>query len=329
MQSLLVFDASDLQIIDGVHFGDTLSFANDLILDDVYILSPEASLKPLVFDISGNFLKISKDSLIGKSPHRLYVDCCITLMSQTGHTVDAIILVEVDKNGLAAGIYLQPLAIFRPKTKYTLIEIDKTNAETVFSQSATVSFAKGTRMSLFSGEQKPIETLKVGDKLLTQDAGIQEIRWIGQSTVRATGPQAPVLIKAGVLQNENDLILSPDHRIYIYQTSNLAVGEKPEALVRVRHLIDGKSVVWYDLGYIDYYQLLFDEHQIIYAEGIAAESLLFDDRIQVFFRNNGPKGLRQHKTVYTSAMEISPAHSDLKSSKTLLQKVMQHRKPTL
>ena len=60
MQSLLVFDASDLQIIDGVHFGDTLSFANDLILDDVYILSPEASLKPLVFDISGNFLKISK-----------------------------------------------------------------------------------------------------------------------------------------------------------------------------------------------------------------------------------------------------------------------------
>lgn len=328
MQSLLVYRAADLHIVDGVNFGDTLSFAEDLILDDVYILSPRASINELSFDFSETGLKISSESAIGQSSNRLFVDCCLTLMSQTGHMVEAIVLVEVNDEGLAAGIYLLPLEVFQHKTKYTLIQIDRDSGETKLSQLAYVSFAKGTRIALPTGEMTPIEELKVGDQLLTRDAGIQKIRWIGQNTVRATGSQAPVLIKAGVLQNENDLILSPDHRVYIYQENNLAGNETPETLVRVRHLVDGKSVVWHEVGYIDYYQLLFDEHQIIYAEGIAAESLLFDNRVQPSIQNQGPKGVQLHKTIYASRMEANVVDLGEESPMTLLQKVTQSKKVT-
>ncbi|MDO7631218.1 MAG: Hint domain-containing protein, partial [Loktanella sp.] len=53
---------------------------------------------------------------------------------------------------------------------------------------------------------------------------------------------------------------------------------RSEVLVKVRHLINGDTVYQRDGGFVDYFQLLFDDHQIIYAEGIAAESLLIDPR---------------------------------------------------
>ena len=49
-------------------------------------------------------------------------------------------------------------------------------------------------------------------------------------------------------------------------------------LVKARHLVNGESVIVQDGGFVDYFQLLFDRHQIIYAEGIAAESMLIDTR---------------------------------------------------
>ena len=92
--------------------------------------------------------------------------------------------------------------------------------------------------------------------------------------------------------------------------------------MRARHLVDGKNVVWLDIGYIDYYQLLFDEHQIIYAEGIAAESLLFDHRTQPSLGDDVAKGLSLHKTIYGADMEISKTNQDGDSILSSLHKVL-------
>lgn len=106
----------------------------------------------------------------------------------------------------------------------------------------------------------------------------QEIRWIGQQTVRAVGDFAPIVIKAGTLNNANDLTLSPDHRLFIYQRRDALGAGRSEVLVKARHLVNGDTVTQQDGGFIDYFQLLFDQHQIIFAEGIAAETLLVDTR---------------------------------------------------
>ena len=51
-----------------------------------------------------------------------------------------------------------------------------------------------------------------------------------------------------------------------------------ELMVKARHLVNGKTVRVQEGGFVDYFQLLFDQHHIIYAEGIAAESMFVDPR---------------------------------------------------
>lgn len=53
---------------------------------------------------------------------------------------------------------------------------------------------------------------------------------------------------------------------------------RSELLVKVRYLLNDDTVFTQADGYVDYFQFLFDSHQIIYAEGIAAESMLIDMR---------------------------------------------------
>jgi hypothetical protein len=318
IQAFSVYNAAYIHIVDGANFGDTLSFADDLILDDAYMLAPDAALHQLSITLTDAGLRINEHGETGDTSNQLFVDCSLTLMSHMGQTVEAIVLVEVNSKNLAVSIYLLPLASIQHKTKYSLIKIDRETAEIKLSQLAYVSFVKGTQLTLPTGEMKPIEELKTGDQLLTHDAGIQKIRWIGHSTVRATGAQAPIL------KNDNDLVLCPDHRLYIYQHDHLVGHERAETLVRGRHLVDGKNVVWLDIGYIDYYQLLFDEHQIIYAEGIAAESLLFDHRTQPSLGDDVAKGLSLHKTIYSADIEISKTNQNDDSILNSLQKVLRH-----
>ena len=47
MQCLSVYKASDFHIVNGVNLGDSLSFAEDLILDDTYMLAANAGLHKL------------------------------------------------------------------------------------------------------------------------------------------------------------------------------------------------------------------------------------------------------------------------------------------
>jgi hypothetical protein len=160
------------------------------------------------------------------------------------------------------------------------VAIDRRGAGAKLAEIACVSFARSTQITMANGLQKRIETLAVGDRVLTRDNGPREIRWIGTQTVRATGAFAPIKIAKGALNNSGDLILSPNHRLFIYQRRDRIHAGRSEVLVRARHLVNGETVVQSDGGFVDYFQLLFDQHEIIYAEGIAAESLLVDTRVR-------------------------------------------------
>lgn len=279
-QSIPVYPADHFVAVDGANLGDPIAHAGELILGDGYMLQPTAARGRLsvLAQPDQRQMSIASQTECGLPGARVILDSCLTLMSPDGTTIEALVLVELSDDNHIRSTWFFPLTDLAPKTMYALVAIDREAASRRFAETACVSFTRGTRIAMASGQQRAIEDLDVGDRVLTRDHGPQEIRWIGLQTVRATGAFTPIRIKAGTLNNASDLIVSPNHRLFVYQRRDAVKVGRAEILVKAKYLLNGDSVTRTDGGFVDYFQLLFHRHEIIYAEGIAAESLMVDTR---------------------------------------------------
>ena len=134
-----------------------------------------------------------------------------------------------------------------------------------------VCFAAGT-LILARGGEVPIEQLQPGDLVLTMDHGFQPIRWIGSTTVSGRGALAPVLIKAGALNNARDLRVSPQHRMFLSGWKAQMLFGEGEVLAAAKHLVNDDTIRQQDCDKMEYFHILFDEHEIVFAEGCPSES---------------------------------------------------------
>jgi hypothetical protein len=138
-------------------------------------------------------------------------------------------------------------------------------------QSNVICFVRGTRIKTDHGEIE-IEDLCEGDRVLTLDNGYQPIRWIGSTLRRAVGAMAPVQIDAGVLGNDRVLRVSPQHRMLLRGwQAELMFGEH-EVLATAKSLLNDRTIRRIEGGFVEYFHILFDRHQIIFAEGAPSES---------------------------------------------------------
>ncbi|MBP6678377.1 MAG: Hint domain-containing protein [Paracoccus sp.] len=133
-------------------------------------------------------------------------------------------------------------------------------------------FVRGTRIRTDQGECK-IEDLAIGDRVLTADHGYQEIRWIGARKVMAEGNFAPICIARGALQNDAELWLSPQHRVLISGPKARMLFGEDEALVPAKGLVNDRDILVKAGGMVEYFHILLDQHEVIFANGIPVESL--------------------------------------------------------
>jgi len=157
---------------------------------------------------------------------------------------------------------------------FTYAISDGTHTDTGFVTVNTVPcFVAGTLIRTPGGEV-PVETLEAGDLVVTQDDGVQPLRWVGCRTVPATGNHAPIRIAAHTFGVHRTLMVSPQHRVLIRDSiSELLFGE-PEVLVAAKHLLNDRTVTRRTGGMVTYHHLLFDEHQVVFSEGLPTESFL-------------------------------------------------------
>lgn len=136
-----------------------------------------------------------------------------------------------------------------------------------------ICFTPGTRILTPTGE-RPIETLRPGDLVITRDDGPQPLRWIGARKGPGTGKNAPIRIEAGgPFQATRPLLLSPQHRVLVEGYRAELIWGEEEVLVAARHLVDGSDVRIAPQASVTYIHMLFSRHQVVYAEGAAVETL--------------------------------------------------------
>jgi autotransporter passenger strand-loop-strand repeat protein/autotransporter-associated beta strand protein len=165
----------------------------------------------------------------------------------------------------------------------------------------TVCYFAGTRIGTPSGAVA-VETLLIGDPVVTSDGRILPVRWIGRNTVstRFADPLRvlPIRIRAGALADgmpERDLLVSPEHAILV-----------EDILVQAAALVNGVSIIrerQVPERFV-YYHVELSEHALILAEGTPAETFV-DNIHRAAFDN-----WREHEALYGAApieeMNLSP-----------------------
>ncbi len=140
-------------------------------------------------------------------------------------------------------------------------------------------FTPGTLIATPKGERL-VEELREGDKIITRDNGIQEIRWKGAKELShkdlAKAPHLkPILIKAGSLGNnlpERDMLVSPNHRMLVANDKTSLYFEEREVLAAAKHLVNNQGIREVDTLGTTYIHFMFDNHEVVLSNGAWTES---------------------------------------------------------
>ncbi len=148
------------------------------------------------------------------------------------------------------------------------------------AEGGVICFTPGTRIATPQGPRL-IEDLRPGDLLSTADCGAQPILWVGQRRMSGARlyvmPQLrPVRIRSDALgagHPQQDLLVSPQHRMLLRGRAAAALFGTPEVLVRAQDLIDDRRVLIDSaLREVTYVHVLLAAHQIVFANGLPTES---------------------------------------------------------
>ncbi len=143
-----------------------------------------------------------------------------------------------------------------------------------------ICFAPGTRVATPQGPRL-IQDLRPGDRVLTRDNGPQEVLWLGHRRMSGARLYAmphlrPIRFRAGAVgmdEPDQDLIVSPQHRMLIRGPNAQALFNVDEVLVEASALVNDRTImIDHSLREITYVHVLLERHNVIWANGLQTES---------------------------------------------------------
>lgn len=152
------------------------------------------------------------------------------------------------------------------------------------SGGSPMCFLRGTAIMTPTGEVC-IEDLQIGDCVETVRGQALAIKWIGRHLYKRSGSSwndsvVPIRISRHALDHQTprrDLYLSAGHALFI-----------DGVLIRVKDLVNGISIapaLPANRETLEYFHIVLDTHDVVLAEGVAAETFLLQSHNYEDFTN--------------------------------------------
>ena len=140
-------------------------------------------------------------------------------------------------------------------------------------------FLKGTSIRTIIGDRK-IEDLAVGDLLPTMFGGLRPIQWIGRYSRKKSDPCKPWVKDALPVRIARSALAPNVPHADLFVTAHHSVLVDG-ALVPVEMLINGTTITRYqpETDELEFFHVKLESHDVVYAEGAPAETLLNVDEL--------------------------------------------------
>ena len=159
-------------------------------------------------------------------------------------------------------------------------------------------FARGTLILTAHGEV-PVENLANGALVMTTN-GALPVKWLGRQTIRRNASASwhpsvvPIRVSRFAIDDQ-----TPQRDLYLSQEHCLLIDG---VLIPVKHLVNGRSIAFDDNAKmsetIEYFGVELDTHEVIFAEGTAAETFQYEG-FQIAWDN-----LAEYQDLYGSEHEL-------------------------
>lgn len=211
----------------------------------------------------------------------------------------------------------------------------------VVDNPTVVCFAHGTRINAPELGKVNVEHLKPGMLLCTFGSHPKKIRWIGKRKINANelaeNPKLrPVRITAGALGGmlpECDILVSRQHRMLVSsKIAHSIFGTRDVLIPSIKLTALPGIYIDNTIDNVEYYHVLLDKHEVIYAEGAPTESLYTGP---VALMSLSSEAKKEIMTIFPELLDKqhAPEHAALVPSdvdqKELVARHLKNKKPML
>ena len=145
--------------------------------------------------------------------------------------------------------------------------------DNILSSTPAPCFVEGALIRTPRGDV-PVETLKVGDLVVTGSGALRPVKWLGHRKVNCRTHADPRVLFPIRIARDAFGPNQPSHDLSLSSGHSVCVDLLGEVLIPIGNLVNGATIAQIEVDEVSYWHVELESHDILIANNLPAESYL-------------------------------------------------------